>query len=80
MAGIETVECFYKGKCSDEGAQCNVCLNNKGKRSHFTPDIVDPPCVPYVPYYPPYPYYPWYPNPVWTYTTMTTSPPRDNIT
>ena len=75
------VKCIYQGQCSEEGAQCNVCLNNKGKRSHFTPDIVYPPYVPYVPYYPTYPQY----TPIFTWTRrvadyITTTNPSPEIT
>ena len=73
------IDCIFKGQCADEGACCNVCQNNTGKRSHFKPDIVDP--VPYVPWYPVWPNWPQpYIGdvPPWgqTWTTCTTYPQR----
>jgi hypothetical protein len=72
------IDCIFKGQCADEGACCAVCQNNKGKRSHFKPDIVDP--VPYVPW--PQPWTQPWPNlpyvgdfPPWMQTRTTCTVP-----
>ncbi len=67
---MEEIKCLYRDSCKDYPQSCGTCVNNKGKKSHYTPDI-EPytPYEPYYPYYPTYPYYPpypfWYPTVTW---------------
>ncbi len=63
---MEEVKCIFKECCSEEVSKCQTCANNKGKKSHYIPEV-----EPYTPYYPIYPIYPVYPYylPTITYTT-----------
>ena len=45
-----SVDCPHHRDCTDYPMSCDICRHNRGKRSHFDPDIP--------PYYPtPQPYY-----------------------